>query len=307
MARTALGDRTNIMHPAPVGKLGPMSMKKNDMLPVHSTPQRQSYATTYSLSPASYQHDPYAMTPSPVPMHMAHSPMPAVQVPDLQPYPEPSYYDYPQEPIPQHPPQLLPGAPTGSPTAPVSPTQHYAPTWQIQTDVHMPPTMPTSAYYQPQPSADPPLDISGIAVVKFRFERESEYSTTFPVKVGDHVLVNGDRGVDMGVVASFKQTDDTRENKLVRLAADSEIHTYLNEIPTKEKQVVKEASEIISNAGLRMEITDAEFQFDMGKLTLFYTAPTPRIDWRPVLNDLFRKFQCRIWFRKSIQGQAQDN
>jgi len=43
-----------------------------------------------------------------------------------------------------------------------------------------------------------------------------------------------------------------------------------------------------------MEITDAEWQFDRRKLTLYYIANT-RVDFRELVRDCFKTFKTRLW------------
>ncbi|KAI5175254.1 hypothetical protein PAEPH01_2123 [Pancytospora epiphaga] len=50
----------------------------------------------------------------------------------------------------------------------------------------------------------------------------------------------------------------------------------------------------VSMKGLRMEILDCEYQFDLNKITFFYRSEG-RVDFRDLVKDLYKVFKTRIW------------
>ncbi|KAJ9458940.1 hypothetical protein DIPPA_15377 [Diplonema papillatum] len=152
--------------------------------------------------------------------------------------------------------------------------------------------------YEPGPAFEGPT-IKGVALIEFRFGRCDEYVTKFACKVGDRVIVGGDRGYDLGRVKVWTPDDGTRskdvspDRKAYRPATDQDILDY-ERMQDMEATVTEEANDIILRAGLRMRIVNSEFQYDKAKLTLHYTSPDARTDWRPVLNDLFKYVRTRF-------------
>ena len=139
----------------------------------------------------------------------------------------------------------------------------------------------------------------GVKNNKNRYGRTECFGSDFEVKDGDYILVGGDRGIDLGRVISWSsETPDAqhRTKKVIRFANEEDLHLYFNVIPEKERSVAVEANEVVARYGMRMSVVHAEFQFDMNKVTLHYSSTEPRIDWRPALAQLYRKFQCRLWF-----------
>ncbi len=56
------------------------------------------------------------------------------------------------------------------------------------------------------------------------------------------------------------------------------------------RQVVRER---VKHFGLKMKVSDAEWQFDGNKLTIYFTAER-RVDFRELVRDLARTFRTRI-------------
>lgn len=61
-----------------------------------------------------------------------------------------------------------------------------------------------------------------------------------------------------------------------------------------EDKAVKMCSSKVQEKGLLMSVLDAEYQWDRRKLTFFYSA-SHRIDFRELVRDLFRIYKTRIW------------
>lgn len=114
---------------------------------------------------------------------------------------------------------------------------------------------------------------------------------------GNYVVVEADRGYDVGIVVEEVKTPITRNYKqskeIVRIASTHEI----SQLPIKEERE-KRAKELCQakadDLGLPMKITSADFQFDGKKLIFYYTA-SDYVDFRNLVRMLFKTFGMRIW------------
>jgi cell fate regulator YaaT (PSP1 superfamily) len=114
---------------------------------------------------------------------------------------------------------------------------------------------------------------------------------------GDWVIVDADRGLDIGRIVAQARKPGSRDlpntKSIVRKATQREIEA----IPVKEEREKIAAAfcqEQARGFSLPMEITSAEYQFDGKKLTFYYTAAM-YIDFRDLVKNLFRSFGTRIW------------
>ncbi|HYW50653.1 MAG TPA: regulatory iron-sulfur-containing complex subunit RicT, partial [Gemmatimonadaceae bacterium] len=120
-----------------------------------------------------------------------------------------------------------------------------------------------------------------------------------------HVIVEGDRGEDLGQVHSIGELAEKRfagvahgavigeaTRRIVRIAKADEIRraTAL----AAENEVTRRAAMAqVRTLGLQMKVTDADWQWDHRKLTLFFTAER-RVDFRTLVRDLAATFKARI-------------
>lgn len=138
------------------------------------------------------------------------------------------------------------------------------------------------------------------------------------VKEGDLVIVEADRGQDMGQVKGVfaktttkKKNDDDDDDdeeeeddnsssstttcvrRLYRLATREEIAT----LPTKAQDEAKAllvCQSKIKERELPMQVLRAEYQWDRRKLTFHFTAEE-RVDFRELVRELFKLYKTRIW------------
>lgn len=119
------------------------------------------------------------------------------------------------------------------------------------------------------------------------------------------IIVEADRGEDFGHVHSTGDLAAVRckgcvhgcgtaapARKALRLAdaGDRARNTEL----TQENETVRRAAQaLVRQHGLIMKITDAEWQFDRRKLTVFFTAEK-RVDFRGLVRELAASFRARI-------------
>ena len=126
-----------------------------------------------------------------------------------------------------------------------------------------------------------------------------------PPRVESPVIVEVDRGEDFGRVHAIGERAATRcggcahgcgtaapERKVLR-AATPEDERRANELPGEDETARRKASERVKAHALVMKVSDAEWQWDRKKLTLYFTAEK-RVDFRALVRDLAAAFRTRI-------------
>jgi cell fate regulator YaaT (PSP1 superfamily) len=124
-----------------------------------------------------------------------------------------------------------------------------------------------------------------------------------PLKAG--VIVDADRGEDLGYVHSTGWLADRRNlgaphgygtagatKKVRRLATLDEVKRAA-ELRTQDEEARRRAMERVKANQLVMKLTDAEWQWDRKKLTLYFTAEK-RVDFRTLVRELASMFRTRI-------------
>ncbi len=125
--------------------------------------------------------------------------------------------------------------------------------------------------------------------------------TEIELRVGDHVIVETARGLEVGRVAISPReadaSDVTRPLKpVVRVAEQDEIdHAVRSE--AKEGKAVREASRMAVEFGLPMKILSAEYSLDGKRLTFFYSSEE-WVDFRDLARGLAGRFQSWVELRQ---------
>jgi cell fate regulator YaaT (PSP1 superfamily) len=126
-----------------------------------------------------------------------------------------------------------------------------------------------------------------------------------PPRIESPVIVEVDRGEDFGRVHAIGERAATRcggcshgcgtaapERKVLR-AATPEDERRANELPDEDETARRRAAERVKAHALVMKVSDAEWQWDRKKLTLYFTAEK-RVDFRALVRDLAAAFRTRI-------------
>ncbi|HEY2897813.1 MAG TPA: regulatory iron-sulfur-containing complex subunit RicT [Gemmatimonadaceae bacterium] len=126
-----------------------------------------------------------------------------------------------------------------------------------------------------------------------------------PPRVASPVIVEVDRGEDFGRVHAIGERAATRcggcahgcgtaapERKVLR-AATPEDERRASELTDEDEVARRKASERVKAHALVMKVSDAEWQWDRKKLTLYFTAEK-RVDFRALVRDLAAAFRTRI-------------
>lgn len=149
---------------------------------------------------------------------------------------------------------------------------------------------------QPIPSAE---EQAFLVEVTFKGMRKGFYtSTDVSLHVNDWVLVEVDRGRDVGRIKSLggvaqkKCGQADAHGTILRRADDEEVRSsYV--LRADEERVRRKTREMVEQHQLKMKVSDAEWQWDRNKLTIYFTAER-RVDFRQLVRDLARTFRTRI-------------
>ena len=141
--------------------------------------------------------------------------------------------------------------------------------------------------------------------VAFRGNRKEFFQWTGDVlpPVGCAVIVEADRGEDLGRVHATGDRAALRNagcahgcgepvRKVLRLATKRDVRQSESLLKLND-DARKRAAEKVHAAALQMKISDAEWQWDKKKLTLYFTAEK-RVDFRNLVRDLAATFRTRI-------------
>jgi cell fate regulator YaaT (PSP1 superfamily) len=147
--------------------------------------------------------------------------------------------------------------------------------------------------------------MAGFAEVRFKGTRKEYYTVAgLDLAPGDSVIVEADRGEDLGRVTALGAIAErkcsssggcstpTPSRRILRAARDNEV-TKVDGLREDEARVRRETRKLVERHGLKMKITEAEWQFDRNKLIIYFTAER-RVDFRELVRDLARTFRTRI-------------
>lgn len=157
------------------------------------------------------------------------------------------------------------------------------------------------------PEGHKPFDI---VEVRFKGSRKEFFRNTagLDLKVGEMVAVEGNPGHDIGEVSLTGELvrfqlrkkglkEDAIEIKaLYRQARQSDLDKY-NEVKALEHTTMHRSRTIALALGLKMKLSDVEYQGDGKKATFFYTADE-RVDFRELIRKLADEFRVRIEMRQ---------
>jgi|TARA_B100000780_G_C21080737_1_gene435170 cell fate regulator YaaT (PSP1 superfamily) len=153
------------------------------------------------------------------------------------------------------------------------------------------------------PSGEAPFNIYE---VRFKNGRKHFYKNTekLTISMGDIVAVEGSPGHDIGIVSlggelvkvqmkKRKVSFDSEEvKKIYRKASQRDIEVW-EKARSRELETQKRGREILGRLGLKMKLSDVEYQGDGNKATFYYTADT-RVDFRQLIKDFAGAFSIRV-------------
>ncbi|HUE77986.1 MAG TPA: regulatory iron-sulfur-containing complex subunit RicT [Longimicrobiales bacterium] len=145
-----------------------------------------------------------------------------------------------------------------------------------------------------------------IVEVSFKGNRRDYFAADgADAPVDAYVLVEADRGEDLGrvtaagAIAERKCTGcstgcaaPTPSRRVLRMAREDEVRRAVT-LRADEPRVRRVTREKVTRHELKMKVSEAEWQFDRNKLTIYFTAER-RVDFRELVKDLARTFRTRI-------------
>jgi cell fate regulator YaaT (PSP1 superfamily) len=90
----------------------------------------------------------------------------------------------------------------------------------------------------------------------------------------------------------FRYESEENPNKVYRKASERDLEKWA-EARAREKQTMMQSRDVAQRLGLKMKISDVEFQGDGSKATFYYTADE-RVDFRQLIRELAQLFSVRI-------------
>ncbi|KIY65529.1 PSP1-domain-containing protein [Cylindrobasidium torrendii FP15055 ss-10] len=190
------------------------------------------------------------------------------------------------------------------------PQEQWSPTSRTTHKNGATPTSPTQRSSSAWTAAFP------LFIVEFKAGRTDLFYTTdssLDIRVGDLVIVEADRGKDLGRVVNDSITADAVERHRASIGEKRELNPKvifskatradieaLGAKTADEQRALDVCRMKVKGRKLPMEVVDAEYQWDRHKLTFYYVTEK-RIDFRELVRELFRLYKTRIWM-SSLAG-----
>jgi cell fate regulator YaaT (PSP1 superfamily) len=122
-----------------------------------------------------------------------------------------------------------------------------------------------------------------------------------PIASGDYVVVEADRGHDLGKVrhlaVSVSRPDKEGRFRTIVRRAERDDLDRLTELRSEEDEAKAFCKERIRHFGLAMKLVDVESQLDGNLITFYFTAEA-RVDFRDLVKELASEFRTRIELRQ---------
>lgn len=153
------------------------------------------------------------------------------------------------------------------------------------------------------PTGQEPLNI---VEVRFKNGRKHFYRNVdnLQISIGDIIAVEGNPGHDIGTVSLTGELiriqmkkkgvafDGEEVKKIYRKATQKDIDIW-KVAREKEYETQYKGREILGRLGIKMKLSDVEYQGDGNKATFYYTADD-RVDFRQLIRDLASTFSIRV-------------
>lgn len=121
------------------------------------------------------------------------------------------------------------------------------------------------------------------------------------LKLGDYVVVDTARGLELGKVATPIKEEEVKEEdeplkKVIRLATEEDIKAKGNNVLEAKKDKTR-IIEIVNDFKLDMKIVSVELTLDKSKMLINFTSEN-RVDFRELVKTLASEFKTRIELRQ---------
>lgn len=124
--------------------------------------------------------------------------------------------------------------------------------------------------------------------------------------LGDIVVVQAENGTDAGRISAVgriaedilrtRYKGELPDHTIIRAATPEDVER-INENRRMEAEIVFQSRRLVKQFNLDMKISDAEWQFDRSRLTIYFTSPQ-RVDFRELVKELARAHKSRIELRQ---------
>jgi len=159
--------------------------------------------------------------------------------------------------------------------------------------------------------------LTNVLEVRFKGNRR-EYFTwlsqdSSPLRRDTPVIVEVERGQDFGIVSALGEvaekkctrcgacgqqgTEAPSATRAVVRPATPEDRKIASELRINEEEIRRTVRDKVRQHNLPMKVSDAEWQWDKRKLTIYFTAEQ-RVDFRALVRDLAGLFRTRIELRQ---------
>ena len=121
------------------------------------------------------------------------------------------------------------------------------------------------------------------------------------LKLGDYVVVDTARGLELGKVATPIKEEEVKEGneplkKVIRFATEEDIKAKGNNVLEAKKDKTR-IIEIVNDFKLDMKIVSVELTLDKSKMLINFTSEN-RVDFRELVKTLASEFKTRIELRQ---------
>lgn len=147
--------------------------------------------------------------------------------------------------------------------------------------------------------------MASFAEVTFKATRRGYFQyDSLDLSPGDRVIVEAERGEDLGEITALGKIAERKcsssggcatplpQRRVIRRAGKAEMERAAH-MSSDEEIARRETKKHVERRGLRMKVTEAEWQFDRKKLYIYFTAEK-RVDFRALVRDLAKAFRTRI-------------
>ena len=162
----------------------------------------------------------------------------------------------------------------------------------------------------------PEVDTFDIVEVKFKGGRKEYYRNVdyLPLTTGDPVVVDVPNGHHIGYVSlqgelvrlqmqKRKIKNDDEILRIYRIATEKDLEKW-QEAKNREIPTLYRCKQIVDELGLKMKMSDIEYQSDNSKATFYYSADE-RVDFRELIKVLASEFRIRVEMRQiSLRQEA---
>lgn len=132
--------------------------------------------------------------------------------------------------------------------------------------------------------------------VAFKYGRKA-FMTIEPVCIGETVVVEGDRGIDLGLVDCACTAPQPSAVPSIMRCATAEDTAQHHSRTAKEREALQTMRTLAAQVHCPAHVEDAMFQLDGKKITVIISRTTRSfVDFRRLQRALFDVYRCRIWF-----------